>query len=79
MAYVTHGVLCYCKGSYDKAEKYLLKGMNFSLGKDYNTYAQLLVKSGDSDKAKIYYKKKAEETFKQCRADKYLETIVSYK
>jgi class 3 adenylate cyclase/tetratricopeptide (TPR) repeat protein len=53
-------------------------GMNFSLGKDYYIYSQQLVKSDDHDKAKIYYKK-AEETFQQCGADKYLETIDSYK
>ena len=53
-------------------------GMNFSLGQDYRIYSQLLVKSGDPDKASIYYKK-AEETFKQCGADQYLETIDSYK
>jgi len=53
-------------------------GTNFSLGKDYYTYSQLLAKSGDHDKAKIYYKK-AEKIFKQCKADKYLETIDSFK
>jgi len=53
-------------------------GMNFSLGQNYYKYSQLLVKSGDSDKAKIYYKK-AEETFKRCGADKYLVSISMYK
>jgi tetratricopeptide (TPR) repeat protein len=53
-------------------------GMNFSLGQDYYTYSQLLVKSGDHDKASIYHKK-AEEAFQKCGADKYLETIDSYK
>ncbi len=53
-------------------------GMNFSLGKDYYTYSQLLAKSGNPDKAGMYYKK-AEEIFKQCKADKYLESISKYK
>ena len=74
------------KENYKQAEELIQKAiqadtknrMNFSLGKDYYTYSQLLVKLGDPDKAKINYKK-AEETFKQCGADKYLETIDSYK
>ena len=72
-------------GNQKEAEELILKaiqadirnGTNFSLGQDYYIYSQQLVKSGDNDKAKIYYKK-AEEIFKQCKADKYLETISRY-
>ena len=74
------------KENYKQAEELIQKaiqadtrnGMNFSLGKNYYTYFQLLVKLGDPDNASIYYKK-TEETFKQCGAGQYLETIVSYK
>ena len=47
--------------------------MDFSLGKDYQTYARQLKRKGNFTQAKFYYEKSI-DTFKKCIADGWIET-----
>jgi len=47
-------------------------GMNWHLGRDYLSYADLLTKNGDQQKAKENLGK-AIETFKECGSDGWVE------
>jgi len=65
MAYTSHGIPCYHKGLFDKAESYFLKGLDFCQKTTQVAWgawasfwlAELYVDTGDYEKAENYYRK----------------------